>query len=108
MPLNWQGDAVIKKMLGAQKKGVDAVMAAAVLTAKNSHPGWINDTGTAEGSVRIVNFADRLAAGRIGGVWGSVDVNYVIWLEVNHGSFLRRAARTNYPKLASKIRGFFG
>ena len=108
MPLNWQGDAVIKKMLGAQKKGVDAILAACVLSAKNNHPGWQNVTATAEGSVRIVKFADRLAAGRIGGVWGSVDVDYVIWLELNHGSFLRRAARANYPRLASKIRSFFG
>ena len=107
MPLNWLGDQVIRRMLGAQKKGVDSVMADCVLYSKRNHPGWQNRTATAEGSVRIQKFAAKLSGGDVGGVWGSVDVNYVIWLEIIHGSFLRNSATVNYPKLAAKIHGFF-
>ncbi len=106
MSLNWRGEEIKNKLLEAQKRGVDKTMAECVVQAKSNHPGWHNRTGTAEGSVRIQQFAQPSGSGARG-LWGSSAVNYVIWLELKHGSFLRRTADIKYPSLAGFIREAF-
>lgn len=89
-------------------------MSQCVIQAKNNHPGWgpgyvtkyprtYKLTGAAEGSVRPTEFAKEDGKFVIGR-WGSLGVNYVIWLEVKHGSFLRNAASICYPKLNENIK----
>ena len=102
--LNWNGDAVKAKVIAAAIKGVDKTMAEAVVDAKRNHPGWQNRTGTAEGSINVVAFAQEDGP-HVRGTWGSADVNYMIFLELKHGSALRGAADRNYPKLKDHIRG---
>ena len=105
--LKWNGPAVIAEVLKATKVGIDKTMADASIHAKQNHPGWKNVTSTAEGSVRPVQFAIQKGASIVG-VWGSVDVNYVIWLELKHGSFLRNAADVVYPQLKQNIKDAYG
>ena len=102
MAFIWNGDKIKKKVGRAAEFGVNATMAACVLRAKFNHPGWKNITGTAEGSIRIAEFAKRVGKAVVG-KWGSVAVNYMIWLEINHGSALRNASDAEYPKLAARI-----
>ena len=103
MKLRWNGKQVSKNVEAAAKRGIDKTMAAAVISAKRGHGGWKNRTGAAEASVRIVQFAKRYRKGAVG-IWGSADIDYVIWLELKHGSFLRNAAARNYRRLAANIR----
>ena len=100
--LKWRGPEIIAKVGVAAIKGVNQTMSACVIQAKQNHPGWNNRTGKAEGSVRIVRFAATSGLAVIG-LWGSQNVNYVIWLELKHGSYLRNAASVEYPKLAGLI-----
>ena len=106
MPNIWNGEAIKQKMLDAAKWAVDKTMADCVIGSKQSHPGWNNITGTAEGSIRIVAFAQE-DGNVVRGIWGSADVDYMIWLELKHGSALRMAADANYPKLNAHIREAF-
>lgn len=104
--LTWNGEAVKAKVTAAARVAVDRTMADAVVQAKNNHPGWKNITGTAEGSIRIVTFAEQ--AGRIvRGLWGSASVVYMIWLELKHGSALRASADATYPRLKQYLREEF-
>jgi hypothetical protein len=103
MSLTWNGDKVLADVDKAIIYGIDKTMSQCVVSAKQNHPGWKNITGTAEGSVRVTQFAAR-RGGVIFGVWGSVDVDYMIWLELKHGSALRRSADTNYRHLAANIK----
>ena len=107
MPLHWNGDRVAAKVRAASEAAINETMADAVIQAKQHHPGWQNRTGTAEGSVRIVQPATQGREG-IYGEWGSVRVNYVIWLELKHGSFLRNAADHTYPALGKTIQKWMG
>jgi len=102
MSLLWLGKELIKKMEVAEAKGINLTMAAAVLVAKRNHPGWQNRTGTAEGSIRVSQFAKR-EGGRLFGLWGSLDVDYMLNLEFFHGSALRSAGDNEHAKLASRI-----
>ena len=104
--VNWKCDDITRKMRGAQVKGIDDTMAAATIDAKQNHPGWRNRTGTAEGSVRAIDTAHVDRKGAVGR-WGSQGVNYVIWLELMRGSFLRNAASIPYPTLGERIRQHF-
>lgn len=106
MSVDWKGNEVKARALKAAKWGVDKVMSEAVISAKNNHPGWHNVTGTAEGSVNIVTFAQE-DRDLVRGLWGSAAVHYVIWLELKHGSFLRSAAAATYPKLKDYIKEAF-
>lgn len=113
MALNWEGDKVIKKMDGCIMQGINQTMSAAAIHAKKNHP-WRNRTGTLEGSIRPV-----IAARKIGdefvGLWGSVDVEYALVLELGSMGrvgippypYLRPAAEAEYPKLAGRIRKCF-
>lgn len=103
MATTWNGDAVKAKVTAAAKHAIDRVMSEASIDAKKNHPGWKNVTSTAEGSVRPVQFAEEKGT-KVVGVWGSVDVNYVIWLEVSRGSFLRTSADRNYKNLSAYIK----
>ena len=104
--LKWNGDAIKKKVLEAAKHGVDKTMSEAVIEAKRHHPGWKNVTGTAEGSINVVKFAEEEGQ-RVRGVWGSPDVDYMIWLELKHGSALRSSADKTYPRLQRHIKEAF-
>ena len=105
MALQWLGDRVLAKTKAAALKGVNATMAEAVVIAKNNHPGWRNVTSKAEGSIQILEQAKQVGVGAQG-MWGSRGVNYMIWLELNHGAALRNSASITYPRLASNIRKF--
>ena len=105
MSLKWEGDRLIRKVRSASLKAVNEVMSKAVIQAKRNHPGWRNRTGKAEGSIRIVSFAQP-SRGGVAGLWGSVDTNYMIWLEIKHGSALRNAADRTYPMLAETVRKY--
>ena len=100
--LKWFGKKIQAKAGKAAERAVNQVMREAVLTAKNNHPGWNYITGAAEGSVRILDFA-KFRSGVAVGLWGSRNVNYVIWLELNHGSFLRRAGDIEYKRLPARL-----
>ncbi len=103
MRLDWRGDQVRAKIQQATTRGIDKTMAQCVGQAKQNHPGWKNRTGTAEGSVRIIQFAEQRGS-RIAGRWGSMGVEYVLRLELRHGSFLRTAADVVYPRLPGHIK----
>ena len=106
MSLEWNGAKIIEKFVKAVEQGVNETMAASVKRAKFNHPGWKNITGTAEGSIRIQEFA-KTSPGSTVGKWGSVNVKYMLPLEIFHGSALRNASDAEYPKLASRIKKAF-
>ena len=93
--VKWNGDQIVKQIDRRVVKAIDAKLSEAVISAKKNHPGWKNRTGTAEGSVRVVQWA-RVKGNVIFGSWGSVGVKYVLSLELYRGSFLRRAAARVY------------
>lgn len=118
MSLDWKGDEVQKKMESCIKQAINQTMSRASIHAKNNHP-WVNRTGTLEGSIRPVERA-RKKGDEFIGVWGSVDVNYALPLELGFSvnsvvgvpafgktkkawPYLRPAADAEYPKLASRI-----
>lgn len=104
---NWRGDDVTRRLVRAAKIGIDETLAACVVEAKSNHP-YVNRTGTAEGSVRMVPAQQE--GRRIVGRWGSFIVRYFIFLEIGTtrtpGGFpsLRPAADKEYPKLRRRIR----
>jgi len=100
--LHWNGDRILAKTRMASKAAINETMADSVIHAKRHHPGWQNRTGTAEGSVRIITMA-KGEGRKVYGEWGSMGVNYVIWLELKHGSFLRNAADHLYPYLGKSV-----
>ena len=102
--LKWNGPAFKKKIVKATVKAINRTMADCVITFKGNHPGWNNVSGTAEGSVRITQFAEQRSKKEVYGQWGSVDVNYMTFLETNRGSALRRTADSIYPKLRRYLR----
>lgn len=101
----WFGPQVVLKTRAAARNGVNKTMAESVVTGKNNHGGWINQTGNAEGSIQILEQAKQVGDGAQG-EWGSIGVKYMIWLELNHGAALRNSAAVNYPNLAKNIKGF--
>lgn len=106
MALKWHGPRIIEKMVRAAKAGVDQTMSQAAIQAKRNHPGWINQTGKAEGSIQVAEKAQERGS-FIVGLWGSRNVVYMLWLELKHGSALRSAAAVTYPNLAANIRRHF-
>jgi len=118
LSLNWEGDKIKKKMDACIKKAINQTMSAAVKHAKNNHP-WQNRSGTLEGSIRPVQRAKKVDEEFVG-IWGSVDVNYALALELGIGinlvtglssfgkgtrafPYLRPAADAEYPNLAKRI-----
>ncbi len=133
MTLNWEGQKVTAKLRRAMVTGINRTMAAAVVHAKSNHD-WENRTGTLEGSIDIVEFAQATPTGAQG-TWGSRDVAYALIHELGgvikpvkakalsfeiDGEFvtvkqvtmparpyLRPAGDAEYPKLAGRIRKAF-
>lgn len=99
----WRGDEVRRAVEEAAKLAIDQTTSASVIDAKDNHPGWNNVSGNADGSIRTI--AQAVRKGRlIVGEWGSKGVNYMMPLEVLHGSALRTSADRNYPSLFGRIR----
>lgn len=105
--LDWRGDEVRRRLEEAARKGIDDTMAAATIGAKQSHPGWRNRTGTAEGSIRITRPARKQGAATVGR-WGSQGVVYMRSLEFKRGSALRNSADKTYPSLGRRIKEQLG
>lgn len=104
--LMWYGDAMKRRVSRAAKAGIDDTTAAAAIYAKGNHPGWRNQTGTAEGSIRN-EAAEHVGLNRIRGRFGSWAVDYMIWLELKHGSALRNAADVEFPTLGARIHAHY-
>lgn len=129
--LEWKGDMVQTKVLGASRKAIDETMADAVKEAKTNAPV---KTTAYHGSIRMKP-AVKSGSG-YSGFWGSFTILYAIFIElgtkahiikpkkagalywpgashpvgsVNHPGteaqhVLENAADKTYPKLASRIR----
>jgi hypothetical protein len=102
MSLEWHGDEMKRRMTEAAKQGVNATLALCVIYSKQHHGGWQNQTGTAEGSINIYQYAQQEVSGVVSGLWGSSDVAYFIHLELRFFT-LRHSADVNYPRLGSLI-----
>ena len=91
----WNAGKIQKEVEDRAIKAIDKKLSAVVIDAKKNHREWQNVTGTAEGSVKVQEWA-RKRGNLIIGSWGSVGVDYVLGLELYKGSFLRRAAARIY------------
>ena len=105
MSLKLKGDELKKKYEFAVRRGMDRTLSDCVVTAKPITPF---KTGVAKGSIQIVEFAKRIGTGYTG-VWGSVGINYFIYLELGTSRMaafrpLRRAADKHYKQLSSNIK----
>jgi hypothetical protein len=105
--LDWRGKAVLSRMQEATRRGIDATCAAAVTPAKQRVR---RRTGLLQGSIQF-RPAKRVG-GRTVGSFGSYDVSYALWQEIGTGRmsaqpYLRPAADAEFPKLHSRIGGFF-
>lgn len=122
MPLRrWRGPQITAKAIEASMVGVDATMAACVTHAK-AHHGWQNQTGVLEGSLGVADFA-AIVGMLVVGRWGSIAVDYAIFLEFLRGEimgdtgwtrtrngakpYLRPSADAQYPILRARIRAAF-
>ena len=101
---SWNGHKVEAAIRRRAVRAVTKTMADAVKHAKDSHPGWQNRTGTAEGSIQILHAADR-QGDEIAGRWGSRNVGYFLQLELFHGGALRKAGDAQYPNLPRYLKG---
>ena len=108
MSLIWNGDAVIKEMTLATRKGIDETMGKCVVMAKNQlYPGHGWEHGWLHGSLKMEPSAMR--GTHVVGTWGSFDIDYALYIEQGNGRFsgynyLRSSADFEYPKLAGRIR----
>jgi len=105
--LDWNGDALKRKVVEAQRLAVDATMASCIVEAKSRVPVR---TATLQGSIRME--PARPVGDLVVGRWGSFEVNYALWVEIGtHRSgaqpYLRPAADHQYPLLAGYIRAAF-
>lgn len=113
MSLEWKGDKVIRKMDNSIIQGMSQTITDSVDYAKANHP-WHNRTTTLEGSIREVVHPHKEGDGFVG-VWGSVDVDYALILELGSLGragippypYLRPAADAVYPRLPANIRNSF-
>ncbi len=105
--VNWKAAEVTRRLRSAAVQGIDDVMAACVVDAKASHPGWRNRTGTAEGSIKAVDKAKHDFRGAVGR-WGSQGVVYFLPLELKKGSALRMSAQANYSSLGRRVASHLG
>ncbi len=98
---NWKGKQVAQRVRQASADGINETLALCVHHGKDNHPGWNNQTGNAEGSIRVVDVAE---AATLIGRWGSVGVVYFRRLELLHGRALLSTADVLYGELAGNIR----
>lgn len=106
MALKWFGDRIAAQVMEASTIGIDKTLADCVRFAKANHP-WENQTGTAEGSIRIVQEAQPKGAA-VAGQWGSTTVRYFIYLELGTSKMpayptLRPTGDAIYPRLRAYI-----
>ena len=94
--IEWHGDRIQANVDRAAKHSLNALMSRCVIRAKRYHPNWQNRTGTAEGSVTIIQYSTPKGK-RIYGAWGSRGAHYAIYLEARHGPWMRDSADRNYP-----------
>jgi len=99
--LLWKGAAVERRVLKAGADAINETTGYCVREAKSNHSGWQNQTGTAEGSIQIQEFANPE---KLEGKWGSRNVVYFKFLEFLRGHALQSAADLQYPKLAQRIK----
>ena len=98
--LDWDGDALLRKMGAASETGVDKVITAAAKHASDKAPvrsGDLRDSIEVKGVER--------EGDDVVGYWGS-DLSYALPVELLHPSkrgFLRGGADAEYPKLAGAI-----
>ncbi len=79
--LNWNGDAVLKKVMDAATWGMDSVMSDCVTTAK----GTVHRRTTIlQGSIQSRPTVEQ-GAGVFVGFWGSFAVKYALWVEQGTG-----------------------
>ena len=98
--LNWDGDALLRKMGAATETGVDKIINAAAKQASDKAPvrsGDLRDSIEVKGVER--------EGDDVVGYWGS-DLTYALPVELLHPSkrgFLRGGADAEYPKLGGAI-----
>jgi hypothetical protein len=120
MQINWRGTEVADKVIAASALAIDQTTAAAVNQAKQHHQ-FANQSGTLEGSLQM-RPAELQGGGELVGLWGSFDVDYALWMELEPGDqvvidgetvtreesgghpFLRPAGDAEYPNLHPRIR----
>lgn len=108
MSLQWQGEQVDRRVIGAVLGGMDETMAACVVTAKQDYrPGHGLVTAVLQGSIQMrpAEMREDYAIG----YWGSFDVDYAIYVEMGTARMaaqgqLRKAADQHYPLLGERIR----
>lgn len=93
--LVWQGGALTERMRAAQRAGVDATMAQAVVQARRNH-SWQNQTGDLTRSIQIVKAAFRSGEFVIG-QWGSTDLRYALIHEIGGTIVPKRAKFLTVP-----------
>lgn len=110
--IEWNGAQIAEKMREATLAGADETLEAAAETARSDH-NWQSQTGTAEESIQAQPAS--LSGAGVEGQFGSYgpDAVYFIWLETGSSSIsaddtLRRAADSEFPKLAERIASNFG
>ena len=101
----WNGDKIVSQMRRAEVRGIGFVRAMAVRQAKQNHPGWRSRSKRAQRSIKALGRVHRDGSD-FSAEWGS-RLWYVLFLELDHGSFLRAAADATYHKLHAKIEEFY-
>lgn len=101
--LYWLGDEIQRRVEGAAIRAVDATTEAAAQYARDNHPGWRTDTGTAEASIGT-NRARRLSRVIRGNVTGGEgEAFYLLILEVKNGAALRTASDVEFPGVQARL-----
>lgn len=105
--LDWKGKAITTLIHDVVIRAANDTTAAAAIQAKGDHPGWHNQTGIAEGSLR--GDPARRQGSRVTALFGSFGVAYFLWLEIGArgragDATVRRAADRIFPSFAGRIR----
>jgi hypothetical protein len=101
--VNWRGKDVAAKLRRVAAVAINETVAEAVKRAKSEHPGWENQSGTAEGSIQLLRAATPGAA-KPYAEWGSKAVVYMRRLEYEHGGALRGAAQIEHQQLPARMK----
>lgn len=101
--VNWRGKHVAANVRRAAAHALNDMGGELVREAKANHPGWRNQTGAAEGSIRLIQTATE---GALQVIWGSVQIIYMRRLEFEHGGALRGAQQklATQRNLTAKIK----
>ncbi len=101
--LKWYGPQIVRKMELTATEAIDDVMAKAVTHAKQNHPGWESESGKAEDSIKVLQPA-TVKGNKTIGIWGSLGIPYMLYLEFKRGHALTGAADAMYPQLPKTLR----